>query len=218
MKAKKFWRRVLNLGVLILAVAFFTSPACAAENYTIGIVGIDSRIKDKNINLGDYIDLTQLKENPLAHAQSIFVDFWQGNPDMLSLGLLCVDKTEKTTSERIAQVNFQMDFGNPAEAITLFDQKLDYLIYGYITNLTVTHRESMFTSNLLVRVSMTVRIVDASTGKIVCVATGKGESSSHGEAYRKSFKLGGEEISEEGWHEALDKALNQIVKKIKERV
>lgn len=218
MKEKKFWKRAADLLVLTLTIFFFVSPTCSAEHYIIGIVGIDSRIKDKNINLGDYIDLTQLRETPLAHAQSIFVDFWQGNHDMLSAGLLCIDKTEKTTSDRIAEVNFQMDFGNPAEAMTLFDQKLDYLIYGYITNMTVTHRESMFTSNLLVRVSITVRIVDTSTGKIICVATGKGESSSHGGAYRKSFKLGGEEISEDGWHEALKKALDQIAKKIKQRV
>ena len=138
--------------------------------------------------------------------------------DLPNIGFEGIDKTVKATSARIAEVNFQIDMGNSEEATQLFDQKLDYLIYGYITNMTVTHRESMFTSNLLVRVSMTVRIVDASTGKIVCVATGKGESSSHGGAYRKSFKLGGEEISEEGWHGALEKALNQIVKKIKQRV
>ena len=215
MKEKKFWKRVADLLVVTLAILFFVSPKCSAENYTIGIIGIDSRIKDKDINLGDYMDLTQL-ENPLAYAQKVFTEIL--TTDLPNIGFEGIDKTVKATSARIAEVNFQIDMGNSEEATQLFDQKLDYLIYGYITNMTVTHRESMFTSNLLVRVSMTVRIVDASTGKIVCVATGKGESSSHGGAYRKSFKLGGEEISEEGWHGALEKALNQIVKKIKQRV
>lgn len=215
MKEKKFWKRAADLLLLTLAILFFVSPACSAEHYTIGIVGIDSRIKDKDINLGDYMDLTQLK-NPLAYAQKTFEDIM--TDDLPTMGFDSVDKTVKASSARIAEVNFQMDMGNPAEAMTLFDQKLDYLIYGYVTNMTVTHRESMFTSNLLVRVNLSVRIVDASTGKIVCVATGKGESSSHGGAYRKSFKLGGEEISEEGWHEALTKALEQITKKIKQRV
>ena len=215
MKGKKSWIRVLNFGVLILAVFFFMSPKCFAENYTIGIVGIDSRVKDENINLGDYTDLTQL-ENPLAYAQKIFAEIL--TTDLPTIGLEGVDKTAKATSARIAEVNFQMDMGNPAEAMKLFDQKLDYLIYGYIANMTVTHRESIASSNLSVRVDLTTRIVDASTGKVVCVATGKGESSSHGGAHRKSFKLGGSEISEECWHEALEKALNQIVKKIKQRV
>lgn len=215
MKEKKFWKRVADLLVVTLAILFFVSPKCSAENYTIGIIGIDSRIKDKDINLGDYMDLTQL-ENPLAYAQKVFTEIL--TTDLPNIGFEGIDKTVKATSARIAEVNFQIDMGKSEEATQLFDQKLDYLIYGYITNMTVTHRESVFTSNLLVRVSMTVRIVDASTGKIVCVATGKGESSSHGGAYRKSFKLGGEEISEEGWHGALEKALNQIVKKIKQRV
>ena len=159
------------------------------------------------------MDLTKL-ENPLAYAQKTFEDIM--TDDLPTMGFDSVDKTVKASSARIAELNFQMDMGNPAEATKLFDQKLDYLIYGYVTNMTVTHRESMFTSNLLVRVALSVRIVNASTGKIVCVATGKGESSSHGGAYRKSFKLGGEEISEEGWHEALTKASEQITKKIKQ--
>lgn len=215
MKGKKFWRKVINLSILVLSMFFFMSSKCAAESYTIGIVGIDSRIKDKDLNLGDYTDLTQL-ENPLAYAQKIFTDIL--TTDLKTIGLEGVDKTERATSARIAEVNFQMDLGNPAEAVKLFDEKLDYLIYGYITNMTVTHRESIVGSNLSVRVDLTTRIVDASTGKVVCVATGKGESASHGGGYRKAFKLGGNEISEEGWHEALEKALNQIVEKIKKQV
>lgn len=215
MKAKKFWGKAINFGVLVLAIVFFVSPVCSAENYTIGIVGIDSRIKDKSLNLGDYTDLTQL-ENPLAYAQKVFAEIL--TTDLPTIGLEGIDKTANATSKRIAEVNLQMDLGNPAEAMTLFDQKLDYLIYGYVTNMTVTHRESIAGSNLSVRVDLSVRIVDASTGKVVCVATGKGESASHGGAYRKSFKLGGGEISEECWHEALEKALNQIVERIKKQV
>ncbi|MBR1645659.1 MAG: hypothetical protein IJ685_02660 [Selenomonadaceae bacterium] len=215
MRDKKFWLKAINLGVLVLTIVFFVSPVCAAENYTIGIVGIDSRIKDKNLNLGDYTDLTQL-ENPLVYAQKIFTEIL--TTDLPTIGLEGVDKTANATSKRIAEVNFQMDLGNPAEAMKLFDAKLDYLIYGYITNMTVTHRESIAGSNLTVRIDLTTRIIDASTGKVVCIATGKGESASHGGAYRKSFKLGGSEISEECWHEALEKALNQIVEKIKKQV
>ena len=215
MQEKKCWKKAINLSVLILTIFFFVLPKCSAESYTIGIVGIDSRIKDKDINLGDYTDLIQL-ENPLAYAQKVFTDIL--TTDLPTMGLEGVDKTENATSARIAEVNFQMDLGNPAEAVKLFDEKLDYLIYGYITNMTVTHRESIVSSNLSVRVDLTTRIVDASTGKVVCVATGKGESASHGGGYRKSFKLGGNEISEECWYEALEKALNQIVEKIKKQV
>ena len=215
MKGKKFWIRVTDLGVLILAFLIFIPSKCSAENYTIGIVGIDSRVKDKNINLGDYTDLTQL-ENPLVYAQTVFSEIL--TTDLPTIGLEGVDKTASASSARIAEVNFQLDHGNPAEAVKLFDKKLDYLIYGYIANMTVTHRESIASSNLSVRIDLTTRIVDAKTGKVVCVATGKGESASHGGTHRKSFKLGGDEISEECWHEALEKALNQIVERIKKQV
>ena len=215
MRGKKFWIRAVNLGVLLLAVLIFVPSKCSAENYTIGIVGIDSRIKDKNINLGDYTDLTQL-ENPLAYAQKIFAEIL--TTDLPTIGLEGVDKTTYASSARMREINFQLDHGNPAEAMKLFDKNLDYLIYGYIANMTVTHRESIASSNLSVRIDLTTRIVDATTGKVVCVATGKGESASHGGTNRKSFKLGGDEISEECWHEALEKALNQIVARIKKQV
>ena len=176
---------------------------------------IYASVKDKNLNLGNYTDLTEL-ENPLVYAQNIFSDIM--TTDLPRMGLTGVDKTEQANSRRMDEVIFQLEMGNPAEAVKLFDKKLDYMIYGYITNLTVTHRESIATSNLTVRVDLSTRIVDASTGKVVCVATGKGESASRGGAYRKSFKFGGDEISEECWHEALEKAINQIVKTIQKQV
>lgn len=215
MREQKFWVRGINFGLLILMIFFFSSSKCSAETYSIGIVGIDSRIKDKSINLGDYTDLTRL-ENPLAYAQKVFAEIL--TTDLPTIGLEGVDKTAQASSARIAEANLQMDLGNPAEAVKLFDAQLDYLIYGYITNMTVTHRESVATSNLTVRVDLTTRIIDASTGKVVCIATGKGESASHGGANRKAFSLGGNEISEECWHEALEKALNQIVDRIKKQV
>ena len=213
MRGKKFWQKAFDFVGLLLTALILLSPECAEANYTVGIVGIDSRVK--NINLGEYTDLTEL-ENPLVYAQNIFADIL--TTDLPTMGLQGVDKTEAASSARIAEVNFQLEMGNPAEAVKLFDKKLDYLIYGYIANMTITHRESIATSNLTVRVDLTTRIVDASTGKVVCVATGKGESSSRGGAHRKSFQLGGSEVSEECWHDALEKALNQVVKRIKHQV
>ena len=217
MQVKKFWEKVLKLVGLLLAICFFMSPAAAEANYTIGIVGIDSRIKDEKINLGDYTNLNDPNlKNPLVHAQKSFESILTDS--LPSIGLTGVDKTEQATSARIAEVNFQLDHGNPAEAVKLFDKKLDYLIYGYIANMTITHRESIASSNLAVRIDLTIRIVEASTGKVVCVATGKGESASRGGTNRKTFKLGGNEVSEGCWDDALEKALNQIVEKIKKQV
>ena len=222
MPGKKFWGKILNLFVTTLAIYFFTLPNFAEANYSIGIIGVESRTK--NINLDDYTNLNDLSKNPLVYAQDVFKDIL--TTDLHETGLIAVDKTDYAKMARKSEEEFQqiqksinrLDKGDTSEAVKLFDQKLDYIIYGYISNFTITHREAIATSNITVRVDLSVRIVDASTGKVVCVAIGKGESATHGGAYRKTFKFGGDEISEECWHDALEKALNQIVERIKKQV
>ena len=222
MPGKKFWGKILNLFATTLAIYFFTLPNFAEANYSIGIIGVESRTK--NINLDDYTNLNDLSKNPLVYAQDVFKDIL--TTDLHETGLIAVDKTDYAKMARQSEEEFQqiqksinrLDKGDTSEAVKLFDQKLDYIIYGYISNFTITHREAIATSNITVRVDLSVRIVDASTGKVVCVAIGKGESATHGGAYRKTFKFGGDEISEECWHDALEKALNQIVERIKKQV
>ena len=222
MPGKKFWGKILNLFATTLAIYFFTLPNFAEANYSIGIIGVESRTK--NINLDDYTNLNDLSKNPLVYAQDVFEDIL--TTDLHETGLIAVDKTDYAKMARKSEEEFQqiqksinrLDKGDTSEAVKLFDQKLDYIIYGYISNFTITHREAIATSNITVRVDLSVRIVDASTGKVVCVAIGKGESATHGGAYRKTFKFGGDEISEECWHDALEKALNQIVERIKKQV
>ena len=225
MRGKKFWEKILNL-FAVAAIYFFITPNFAEANYSIGIIGIESRAK--NINLGDYTNLDDLSKHPLVYAQDIFEDIL--TTDLLDVGLTAVDKTAYAKMARNSEAEFQrvqelmrnsiarLGKNDTSEAVKLFDEKLDYLIYGYISNMTITHREAIATSNITVRVDLSVRIVDASTGKVVCVAVGKGESATHGGAYRKTFKFGGDEISEECWHDALEKALNQIVTRIKKQV
>lgn len=222
MPGKKFWGKILNLFAATLAIYFLTAPNFAEANYSIGIIGVESRAK--NINLDDYTNLDDLSKHPLVYAQDVFEEIL--TTDLHEIGLTAVDKTDYAKMARKSEEEFQqiqksigqLDKGNTSEAVKLFDQKLDYMIYGYISNFTITHREAIATSNITVRVDLSVRIVDASTGKVVCVAIGKGESATHGGAYRKTFKFGGDEISEECWHEALEKALNQIVERIKKQV
>ena len=226
MPGQNLYRKAFNFFGILLTFLIFVSPKIAAANYYIGIVGIESRTK--NINLGDYTNLENLEKHPLVFAQDVFEEIL--TTDLPRMGLIGVDRTAYAKAARQSEVEFQkvqeemrnsiaqLDKGDTSAAIKLFDKKLDYLIYGYIANMTITHKESIATSNIAVRVDLTVRIVDAETGKVVCVATGEGNSSSHGGTGRKSFKFGGNEISEESWHTALEKALNQIVDKIKKQV
>lgn len=226
MQGKKLYQKAFNFFGIFLTLLIFVCPKIVEANYYIGIVGIESRTP--NINLGDYTNLDNLDKHPLVFAQDVFSEIL--TTDLPQIGLTGVDKTNYAKAARQSEVEFQkiqeelrnsiaqLDNGNTSAAVKLFDKKLDYLIYGYITNMTITHKESIATSNLAVRVDLTVRIVEAETGKVVCVATGTGKSSSHGETGRKSFKFGGNEISEASWYTALEKALNQITDKIKNQV
>ena len=221
MQVKKFCRRVLNTIGMILAVLMIVLPRAAEANtYDIGIIGIESRVKDSEINLGDYTDLNkpELAKTPLEFAQGVFETKMNFGLRSMGAGFNVVDKSKQVTSARIDELIFQLKNGNPKEAVKLYDQKLDYLVYGYIANMTITHRESIASSNLSVRIDLTTRIVDASTGRVVCVATGKGESANRGGVHKKSFKLGGDEISDACWSEALNKALKQVVEGIKKQV
>ena len=228
MKDRKFCRRVFKLFSLLIAAIFFMSPDTAEAKYSIGIVGINDRTI--NVNLGNYTNIDDSTEDPLVYAQTIFEDVMTDELPRISSEFSGVEKTKYSKMARESEVEFQkiqdqmkkamsgLDKGNTSEAVKLFDKTLDYFVYGYVDNLTTTHRESLGGSNITVRVDLTVRIVDASAGKIVCVATGKGESASHGESGRKYFKYGGKEVDVSCWDESLRKALNQIVEKIQKRV
>ena len=182
--------------------------------YNIGIVGIGSRTE--KTNLLEYTNPANAK-NPLDHAQGVFSNFMTTElgflPDMIA-----VDRTEQAETARIQEAALQLSLGNQQEAVKLFNTKLDYLIYGYVSNMTVTHRESLATSNLAVRVDLSVRIIDAATGKVVCIASGTGESKDHGGVGREAYILGGEELPVGAWDEALQNALTKIMLKIKKQI
>ena len=228
MKDKKFWQKAFNLFFLFMIVIFLMPNNSAEAKYSVGIVGIDSRTV--RINLDNYTRIDDSTTSPLIYAQTTFEDVMTDELPRISNEFSGIEKTEYSRMARESEVEFQeiqkqmrtamsgLDKGNISETVKLFDKKLDYFIYGYIDNLTITHRESLGGSNLTVRVDLTVRIVDASTGKIVCVATGKGESASHGESNRKSFKMGGEEVDVFCWDDALRKSLNQILKTIQKQL
>lgn len=212
---RMLWKNAIKICLSLTTVFLLLVPISDTEAaYNIGIVGIGSRT-DKT-NLLEYTNPVNTK-NPLDHAQEVFSSFMTTElgflPDMIA-----IDRTEQAETARIQEVACQLSLGNQQEAVKLFNTKLDYLIYGYVSNMTVTHRESLATSNLAVRVDLSVRIIDAATGKVVCVASGTGESKDHGGAGREAYVLGGEELPVGAWDEALQNALTKIMVKIKKQI
>ena len=222
---KKFWQKAIKF-LLITGIVFSIIPQVAQAKKTFGLVGLESRVT--KYNLMDYTTSEGMNRPPLIYAQDIFEDIL--TTGFLQHGLESVDKTTYATSRRNDESEFQqvqqilsdsisaLEKGNTQQAIKIFTEQPDYIIYGYIANLTMTHRESIATSNIMAKVFLTARVIDSKTGKIICVATSEGTSSNHGGAYRKAFKIGGESISEDSWHEAIEKASDQILNKIQKRI
>lgn len=228
MTAQKFYQKAIKF-IFLSAIVIFISTlktAEASEIYNIGIVGIDNRVK--YTNLDEYMEFEDGDKPPLIHIQELFHEIIL-NSDLNKIGLRGVERTEYSQMARIMEREFQktqaelrksaaqLDNGNISEVVKLFDKKLDYLIYGYINNMTVSHRESFGSSNSVVSVDLTVRIIDSSTGKIVCVAVGEGSAPNHDKSYKKAFRFENKPVELESFYIAVQKALNQAVEKIKKQ-
>ena len=219
---KKFWQKVFSF-VLIAGVILLTTQQVVQANKTIGIVGLESRTNA--LILSDYTDIDDLRNSPLVIAQDVFEETLTNRLPLLKLSAanktayakrVIDNETEIQASQQILSNSISaLEKGDTSQALKIFDETPDYLIYGYIANLTVTHRESVATSNLAVQVKLTARVIDAKTGKLIYLGIGKGKSSNHGGAYRKPLKLGGEEIDPVCWSEAIKEASIQLVKDIK---
>lgn len=226
MQVQKFYPKAVNFIFTAIFIIFLSIPAItSAEIYNIGIVGIENRIK--YTNLEEYTDLNDV-EHPLVHAQKVFHDIIL-NGELRQIGFIGVEKTEYSKMARSNEEEFQevqkqlrksipqLENGETLEVVKLFDKDLDYLIYGYMNNMTVSHRESFGSSNSIVSVDISVRIVDASTGKIVCSVTGEGSAPNHGDSYKKSFRFENKPVENESFYIALSKAMDQVVEKIKKQ-
>ena len=227
MKVQKFYRKAIKI---IFASAFIIfSLACEiteAATYNMGIVGIENRVK--NTNLDEYTEFEDGDKHPLIHVQELFHEIVL-NGELYKLGLKGVESTKYSQEMRNKELEFQkyqselrksisqLENGDTYEVVKLFDKQLDYLIYGYINNMTVSHRESFGSSNSIVSVNISVRIVDASTGKIVCVATGEGSGSNHDKSYKKSFRFENKPVEQLSFYIAFENAMNQVVEKIKKQ-
>jgi hypothetical protein len=100
----------------------------------------------------------------------------------------------------------------------LSDAKPRWLLSGALTDLGVAESKRPGSTAFVVRVGLSVRVLDAVTGEQVFVATGGGESAA--KKYEVGLfgvhllKAGTQEFSEECLYEAMQKAVKEIAEKI----
>ena len=189
--------------VLILLI-FFMSRAEAGALPVIGVVDFTSRVSVTN--LSDEQILT-FHTAPAIIMDEIF--------DCAEI----VDMTGETTQAILDEILVMTQLGKLTPELQDFAaEDCDYLLIGYLMNLSRTTDEKIIGKGDGIRASLSVRIFDMATGRQVAVFTGNGVAKARVNRIGRIFRSGQIEFSEESLNEALEKAALEIAAKIKRSI
>lgn len=192
---------------------FGSVAACAAQE-SVTVAGFANRVVLTQEN-GGVLDA-------FRSAEDVLMD------ELFAAGKLDVyDKTPKVAQMRVSELALALDLG--AGSPVLQDFESDYIIYGFLTNMSIKRSEMMVTNfsagfdgtSDTVCVNLSCNIVERKTGKKVFVGTSKGESTrvATKAAYAgHMLRLGKESVPEQAAANAVAKAAQALAKKINEAV
>ena len=189
--------------VLLLAVLVFTVRAEAKSLPVIGVADFVSRVSITN--LSDEQILT------FHTAADVIMD------EIISVADLR-DLTGETTKAILDELLVMSQVGKMTPEVTAEAENCEYILIGYLMNLSRTTDEKIIGKGDGIRASLSVQIFDTSTGKLVAVFTGNGVSKAHYNRIGKIFRSGQMEFSEDSLNIALEKAALQIAEKIKKNI
>lgn len=186
--------------VLIIALLIFTVRAEAKSLPVIGVADFTSRVTITN--LSDEQILT------FHTAAGVIMD------EIISVADLR-DLTGETTKAILDELLIMSQVGKMTPEVKAAAEDCEYLLIGYLMNLSRTTDDKIIGKGDGIRASLSVQIFDTSTGKLVAVFTGNGVSKARYNRIGKIFRAGQMEFSEESLNIALEKAALQIADKIK---
>lgn len=191
--------------VLIIALLIFAVRAEAKSLPVIGVADFTSRVTITN--LSDEQILT------FHTAAGVIMD------EIISVADLR-DLTGETTKAILDEIMVMSQLGKmtPEVKAMAAAEDCEYLLIGYLMNLSRTTDEKIIGKGDGIRASLSVQIFDTSTGKLVAVFTGNGVSKAHYNRIGKIFRSGQMEFSEDSLNIALEKAALQIAEKIKKNI
>ena len=177
------------------------------------IVGVENRVHITNLSNGKIVYTFPIINEYLIECLS----------DCKKIVLL--ENTEQVEDARINEIVMRLSTGEIP--VDLKKENPDYLIYGYLNDVGVktsgqgillpTYMVSAGGDSQSVSVRLSVKIMNAHTGKEVFVATGRGQSGATKVqiGYQMhSFRIGSKVAVEGALHNALYKAVRQIADKI----
>ena len=195
---KKF-RAVLTLLILLI----LTSRAGAKSLPVIGIVDFTSRVT-----------VTNLSEEQILTFQTaadIIMD------ELINYAELR-DLTGETSKAVLNEMLIMSQAGKLTPEISNVAEGCDYLIVGYLMNLSRTTDERIIGKGDGIRANLSVRIFDMSTGKQVKSFTGHGVAKARANRIGNVFRAGQFEFSEDSLNQALEMAALEIADKIKRNI
>lgn len=202
-------KRIFLLTFCLLVIVY--QSAMAKEIPTISIVGFDNRVSVTNID-GSIVNNFTIVNDYLAE-------------ELLNSGKFDVyDVSEDVFQGRIGELDFALTQNQGRNFLDKFET--DYIIYGYLTNLSVklsvtgispSEEVGYAGKSRTACANLSVKIVDTATGKTVYTASGKGESTSvkaSGKYGGHLLRVGKDNVTEECVHNALAKAVRELAEKI----
>ncbi|MBQ7705936.1 MAG: hypothetical protein IJT73_11040 [Selenomonadaceae bacterium] len=190
--------------VLILVILLILSLRAEAKSLpVIGVVDFTSRVTITN--LSDEQILT------FHTAANVIMD------EIITVADLR-DLTGETTKAILDEILVMSQAGKVTPEIKAAAEDCEYLLVGYLMNLSRTTDEKIIGKGDGIRASLSVQIYDMSTGKLIKTFTGHGVSKAHYNRIGKIFRAGQMEFSEESLNIALEKAALQISEKIKRNI
>lgn len=198
-----------------LLALLMSSNVLAKEVPTIGIIGFANRVEITNVD-GNIIENFKIANEFLTDGLV--------NCEKLNV----MDISPEVEKFRMSELVTQLDGTKKNINCKCFGT--DYIIFGYLTNLSIKVSESGITNLKNINIegksetacaNLSAKILDTKTGRIVLTVTGKGESASgkvDAQVNEHKLKVGTANVTEKCVLNALLKACDEISAKISEAV
>lgn len=209
----KYTKEVCLSLVLMLCLMVAQTDTVAA-NSTMGIAGCYQRGEITNLKGTQYRDRNQIYT-------ILYDSLMDGlyNIPKVTVCDLSLQAMQARADEAYVQMVFgQLDKGLMKAALDGFEVKPEYVMYAYLTGFTLTHRESGVSSNMAIRADISVRVLDAKSGKTVFVATGTGDADSHQSPGGDPVDIDGNQVPTDCLHKAMERACDKVFKKMRANI
>lgn len=190
----------------VLILAFLLILSLRAEAKTLPVIGV--------VDFTSRVSITNLSDEQILTfhtAANVIMD------EIITVADLR-DLTGETTKAILDEILVMSQAGKVTPEIKAAAEDCEYLLVGYLMNLSRTTDEKIIGKGDGIRASLSVQIYDMSTGKLIKTFTGNGVSKAHYNRIGKIFRAGQMEFSEESLNIALEKAALQISEKIKRNI